>query len=143
MGDDVRKLIVKNAEDLVKLGIKYDTEAKAYAEKNKARKPGYLDDDVMDCSEFVYQVYTKAGVSGVPALNSHAIAASSDFEAVETPKEGDIVYWKQGHVAIVVDPETGEFIGSQTSTGVARSNYLQNIYWSARPGRKFFRYKNL
>jgi len=101
------------------------------------------DDEVMDCSEFVYSVYQRAGISGFNYLNSHGIARSDKFEKVDVPRPGDIVYWPQGHVAIVENPETGEFIGSQSSTGVARSNYKTNVYWGSRSGRSFFRLKTL
>ena len=96
----------------------------------------------MDCSEFVYAAHIGIGLP-FPYLNSHTIAKSSEFEKVEEPLPGDIVYWTQGHVAIVENPDTGEFIGSQSSTGVARSNYKANVYWRARPGRTFYRWKNV
>jgi hypothetical protein len=100
------------------------------------------DADAMDCSAFVYSVYVGAGVAAFPYLNSHAITGSPLFEKVDgNPEPGDIVYWTQGHVAIVENPDTGEFIGSQSSTGVARSNYKTNVYWRTRPGRAFYRWK--
>jgi len=100
------------------------------------------DDKVMDCSEFVYAVYSAAHVPGMSYLNSHGIASSAQFQKVETPVAGDIVYWPTGHVAIVENPETGEFIGSQSSTGVARSNYKTNVYWSAQANRAFYALKD-
>jgi hypothetical protein len=100
------------------------------------------DDTEMDCSEFVYAVYANSRVPGFPYLNSHGIARSPLFEKVDVPLGGDIVYWSHGHVAIVENPETGEFIGSQSSTGVARSNYKLNVYWKARIGRAFYRWKD-
>lgn len=113
-------------------------------DKKGARKNGEPDttDDVMDCSEFVWAVYREALVPGMPYMKSHTLAASSLFTKVETPLAGDVVYWSQGHVAIVEKPDTGEFIGSQSSTGVARSNYLTNVYWKSRPGRAFYRLKD-
>ena len=131
-----RALIVKDAQAKISK-YKYDKKGLRSGGLPKA------DDDVMDCSEFVYSVYASgAGITGFPYLNSHAIAASSKFEKVTEPGAGDIVYWSQGHVAIVENPETGEFIGSQTSTGVARSNYKTNVYWKARAGRTFYRWKD-
>lgn len=107
------------------------------------RGPGYLDDDVMDRSEFVYQVFTRARFGDFPRLNSHGYASSGGFTKSETPQRGDIVYWSRGHVAIVLAPGTGEFAGSQTSTGPAKSNYLQNIFWKAQPGRAYYRWAKL
>ena len=112
-------------------------------DKKGVRKHGEPDttDDVMDCSEFVWTVYREALVPGVPCMKSHTLAGSSLFEKVDKPLAGDVVYWSQGHVAIVENPYTGAFIGSQSSTGVARSNYLTDFYWKARPGRAFYRLK--
>jgi cell wall-associated NlpC family hydrolase len=135
MDDTTRALIVKRAQALIGK-YKYD---------KKGKRSGGLpktDDDLMDCSEFVWTVYKDVGIPGFPYLNSHAIAKSSRFEKVDSPSAGDIVYWTQGHVAIVENAGTGEFIGSQTSTGVARSNYKTNVYWKARTGRAFFRWKD-
>ena len=129
-----RDLIVRAARSMIGL-YSYDPKGK--------RGSGYLDDKVMDCSEFVYQAYLQAGFGKFPVLNSHGIASASDFTAVKDPLPGDIVYWSHGHVAIVEDPATGEFIGSQSSTGPARSNYKTNVYWKARLGRKFFRWNLL
>jgi hypothetical protein len=136
MDNVTRTLIVRRATE--KIGkYRYDPEGARDAKGNPV-----LDDDMMDCSEFVYAVYVEAGVAPFTYLNSHAIAESSRFEKVETPLAGDIVYWMQGHVGIVENPDTGEFIGSQSSTGVARSNYKTNVYWGARLGRAFYRLKD-
>ena len=130
-----RTSIVRKAQGMIGK-YKYDKAGKRDAKGNPIS-----DDDVMDCSEFVHAVYVAAGFTQPPYRNSHGIAASSKFEEVETPLAGDIVYWSQGHVAIVEDPDTGDFIGSQSSTGVARSNYKTNPYWKARRGRAFYRLK--
>ncbi len=132
---DVRNKLLARATEMIGK-YKYDSRG--------IRLPSGLpdsEDDVMDCSEFVFAVYSKAGVEGVPYLNSHGIAGSSLYEEVAEPQAGDIVYWRRGHVAIVEDPVSGAFIGSQTSTGVARSNYKTNIYWKNVEHRKFYRWR--
>lgn len=136
MDNTTRALLVKRAQDMIG---KYKYDKKGIREATGLPK---ANDDVMDCSEFVYSVYIRAGISDFPYLNSHAITASIAFEKVTgKPLPGDIVYWSQGHVAIVENPETGEFIGSQSSTGVARSNYKTNVYWKVRQGQAFYRWK--
>ena len=137
MDTTTRALIVKKAQEMIR---KYGYDKKGLRDSKGLPKS---DDDVMDCSEFVYSVYSGVGIRGFSYLNSHTIANSSKFEKVDTPSPGDIVYWPQGHVAIIENPETGEFIGSQSSTGVDRSNYKTNVYWKARPGRVFYRLKDL
>lgn len=136
MTNTMRTLLVKKAQDMMG---KY-----AYDKKGLRDAKGLpiADDKVMDCSEFVYAVYMTVGFHGFTYLNSHGIARSSQFEKVEEPLPGDVIYWSQGHVAIVENPITGEFIGSQSSTGVARSNYKTNVYWKARPGRAFYRWRS-
>jgi cell wall-associated NlpC family hydrolase len=102
------------------------------------RDKGYLDDDVMDCSEFVYHAYRKAGFLDFPALNSHSMALS--FTKVVEPAAGDIVYWKRGHVGIVEDPEKGTFLGAQSKkSGLRRDNYKKG-WWANQGGMTFFRY---
>lgn len=132
----MRTLVVKKAQGMIG---KYSYDKKGLRDAKGLPKS---DDDVMDCSEFVYAVYVGVGIHGFTYLNSHAIANSAAFQKVDEPLAGDLVYWSQGHVAIVENPETGEFIGSQTSTGVDRSNYKTNVYWKARPGRAFYRWKD-
>ncbi len=92
----------------------------------------------IDCSHYVWEVI-KMSRPGQPYLNSDAIAQSGLFREVDEShlSNGDIVYWP-GHVAIVTDVRTGKFMGSQTSTGPAETNYKSNPYWAGRPGRKYF-----
>lgn len=135
MDDLKRAQLVLNAQALIG---KYTYDKKGQRVNGLPKS----DDTEMDCSELVYSVYFSSLVPGFPYLNSHGIAKSALFEKVDAPLAGDIVYWTHGHVAIVENPETGEFIGSQSSTGVARSNYRTNVYWKSRPGRAFFRWKD-
>ena len=93
----------------------------------------------IDCSHFVWRAYGEAKLT-YSFVNTPLLAASASFEAALAPEKGDLVTWP-GHVAIVVDPATGTFIGAQTSTGVAETSYLLNAYWKARPGRAFLRWR--
>jgi hypothetical protein len=85
--------------------------------------------DDLDCSHFVYKVYSHF-------IPSFPYMPSSDFLSsplLETPSEvlaADFVIWP-GHVALIVDPSYRSFIGSQTSTGVAIATF-SNGYWEQR-----------
>jgi cell wall-associated NlpC family hydrolase len=50
------------------------------------------------------------------------------FVKVDTPQKGDLVHFT-GHIGIVTNPDMGEFIGAQTSTGVHTANYKHG-YWA-------------
>jgi cell wall-associated NlpC family hydrolase len=108
-----RKTVVAEAQKIVNSG-KY-----TYGQN---REKGYLTDDVMDCSEFVYHSYHNAGFTAFPTHNSHTMAAQ--FTEVAAPEAGDIVYWKMGHVGIVEDPDAGTFLGAQSKkSGLKQANY--------------------
>jgi lipoprotein Spr len=100
----------------------------------------------IDCSHFVYEVYKESLDATIQYLSSGFLAGSMDylqygmtFADVEVPEVGDLILW-DGHVAIVTDPTAGEFIGAQSSTGVAKANWKTNSYWKQRSGRKFRRH---
>jgi hypothetical protein len=40
-----------------------------------------------------------------------------------------LIHWP-GHIGIVLDPDLGIFIGSQTRTGVAEARYKGQSYWN-------------
>jgi|SRR5947209_10723400 len=92
----------------------------------------------VDCSHFVYEVLKAAAVPQLPYMDTALLHQSQLFITVTIPQKGDLILW-DGHVALVKDPTAGTFVGAQTSTGVAESNYLTNPYWSARAGRMFRR----
>ena len=102
----------------------------------QSRANGYTSDDIMDCSEFVYQSYRRAGFGSFPALNSHEMA--KQFTTITHPEPGDIIYWSRGHVGLVDDPAKGTFLGAQSS-GLAQANYKSG-WWSTQAGKKFLRY---
>jgi len=99
---------------------------------------GHVSHSQVDCSHFVAAVLQAAGVSGFKYITANEYTHSHYFRKVDTAEAGDIVHWP-GHVAIVIDPATGTFIGSQTSTGVDKSSYKSNPYWSHRNPRTFLR----
>lgn len=101
----------------------------------------------VDCSHFIYQVVNSMreeveGRSQNPQVvnyrNTAAMESSGLFIAVTSPEMGDLVFW-EGHVGIVVNPQLGTFIGAQSSTGVAVSNFSRG-YWAKRSVKAFLRF---
>ncbi|MCY2962978.1 MAG: NlpC/P60 family protein [Planctomycetota bacterium] len=97
----------------------------------------------IDCSHLVARIIRKID-PGYQYKTVSAIRKSSEFltlpDSTAQPKAGDFISWSSpGHVVIITNPTTGEFLGAQSS-GVGTSNYLSNPYWKDRPGRVFLRY---
>ncbi|EYF08464.1 NlpC/P60 family protein [Chondromyces apiculatus] len=96
----------------------------------------------MVCNQFVIAVLRKTVEPSFPMIRADDFAHSPKFMKVDLPQAGDLVHWP-GHIGIVLDPDKGDFIGSQTSTGVAVANY-KNGYWNGSFGGKrpdaFYRY---
>ena len=131
MGVDSK--VVKAAKQIIE-SQKYSYDAEGN------RGEGFLDDDKMDCSEFVIQSYRKAGFVRFPILSSRMMASQLEPVSNESDVQaGDIIYWSTGHVGIVVDPVRGTFAGSQTSTGPKIANY-KNGYWAVHGAKTFLRY---
>ena len=82
-----------------------------------------------DCSGFTSYVFRKAGIT----LPRSAAAQYAGSKKVSNPRPGDLVFFSQGsgvsHVGIYVGG--GQFIGSQSSTGVAYAS-LNTGYWASR-----------
>ena len=87
----------------------------------------------MVCNQFVLAVFRRLGYQ-IEDRRADEFALSPHFMKVNDPKPGDLVHWP-GHIGIVLDPDHGIFIGSQTSTGVAEANY-KNGYWNGSFGGK-------
>lgn len=114
----------------------------------KAYKWGGRTTDGFDCSGFV--TYVLAQVVPWKAeilinLGTSGIVSSDLFEKVTSPSPGDIIYFDKesgvDHVGFVLDDK--EWIGSQSSTGVARVKFT-NVWWNTnRPTRMYFRLKTL
>lgn len=86
--------------------------------------------NAMDCSHFIWRVLNNF-FPNFPYMQSAAYLTSPLFHRVTSQVQpADLIVW-QGHIAFVVDPVQGLFIGSQTSTGVAVAS-LRNPYWAQR-----------
>jgi hypothetical protein len=111
----------------------------ADAAENWMRGHGHVSHDSIDCSHFVAAVLQAAGYSGFHYLTADEFPRARAFSQVDSPERGDIVHWP-GHVAIILDPVAGTFIGSQSSSGVDVTNYKSNTYWKSRSPRIYLRY---
>ena len=99
---------------------------------------GKSKDGGIDCSGFITNVLLSALGSQKfkPLIQNIALLRTSPIlETIENPEHGDLILW-EGHGGIVVDPSAGQFIGAQTSTGVAIASYRVG-HWSQQPGIKF------
>jgi len=88
----------------------------------------------MSCNQFVVAVLKRAVDVNFPSILADDFPQHTAFSRVTQALAGDLIHWP-GHIGIVLNPSTGEFIGSQTSTGVAVSNYKQG-YWNGEFGGK-------
>ncbi|HLR91998.1 MAG TPA: C40 family peptidase, partial [Atopostipes sp.] len=85
----------------------------------------------IDCSAFVQQVFSAHGKS-IPRTTWSQYATT---QRVSSPSVGDLVFFSNGrngnidHVGIYTG--NGQFIGAQTSTGVAYAS-LTSGYWASR-----------
>lgn len=100
---------------------------------------GHVSHDEVDCSHFVTAVIKASDSPGFRYITADEFMSSPHFYRVDAPEAGDLVHWP-GHIAVVIDPAMGTFIGSQSSTGVAKTSYKTNPYWSGRSHRTFLRY---
>lgn len=100
-------------------------------ERSAGREISYAE---MKCNQFVIAVLRASVAPDFPNTLANDFVHSPRFMQVDTPQAGDLVHWS-GHIGIVLDPDLGEFIGSQTSTGVAISNYKRG-YWNGAFGGK-------
>ena len=82
-----------------------------------------------DCSGFTSYVFAKIGIS-MPRTAAAQYASSTK---VSNPQPGDLVFFSSGgsitHVGIYVG--NGQFIGSQSSTGVAYTS-VSSSYWGPK-----------
>lgn len=96
----------------------------------------------MVCNQFVLAVLRGTVAPGIANMRADDFANSPYFQKVDSPRAGDLVHWP-GHIGVVLDPDAGVFIGSQTSTGVAEANYKTGWWSGAFNGKKpdyFLRY---
>lgn len=96
------------------------------------RTPAEIRNGIFDCSSFVHWAYAQIGVNvgwSTYQLKDEGIAVSpSDM------RPGDLVFFDTdgpyGHVGIYIGH--GEFIGAQSSTGVAIASMNNPYYWKPR-----------
>ena len=100
---------------------------------------GHVSHDTIDCSHFVVAVLHASEAPGFRYITADQFLSSPSFYRVDNPEAGDLVHWP-GHIAVVIDPMAGTFIGSQNSTGVDKANYKTNPYWSGRTHRTYLRF---
>ncbi|AKT39266.1 NlpC/P60 family protein [Chondromyces crocatus] len=106
-------------------------QAAANFETNLGREVLYSE---MVCNQFVVAVLRQTVDASFPMIRADDFPHSPKFMKVDLPQPGDLVHWP-GHIGIVLDPDKGTFIGSQTSTGVAVANYKSG-YWNGSYGGK-------
>lgn len=100
-------------------------------ERSANREISYAE---MKCNQFVIAVLRASVDPSFPNILANDFPNSPRFQKVDSPAAGDLVHWS-GHIGIVLDPDQGDFIGSQSSTGVAISNYKRG-YWNGAFGGK-------
>lgn len=88
----------------------------------------------MKCNQFVLAVLRETVAKDFPNTLADDFANSPRFMKVNDARAGDLVHFP-GHIGIVLDPDQGIFIGSQSSTGVAEANYKKG-WWSGQYGGK-------
>ncbi|MCC6555065.1 MAG: C40 family peptidase [Polyangiaceae bacterium] len=104
---------------------------------------GQIAYSAMDCSHFVVAVLQAAVDKSFPYMVANDFRHSHYFYKVDAPERGDIIHWQHsphGHVGVVLDPVSQEFIGSQSSTGVAKAKYGSG-YWAKHGSITFLRYQ--
>jgi hypothetical protein len=94
--------------------------------------------DKPDCSHFVHDVYTEAGLDYDYAPTNYIFDGIGPFQRVQKPQPGDVIVWR-GHTGIVIDPAEHSFYSSVVS-GFSIHNYTSS-YWMARGAHRFYRYK--
>jgi NlpC/P60 family len=91
-----------------------------------------------DCSHFVHDVYTEAGLDYDYAPTNYIFDGIGPFQRVQKPQPGDVIVWR-GHTGIVIDPEEHSFYSSVIS-GFSIHND-NSSYWTRRGAHRFYRYK--
>lgn len=113
----------------------------ASAAENYEMLHGQISYAMMDCSHFVTAILRSLD-SNFRYMTANEFPRSGFFRRVDMPERGDIIHWQHsphGHVGIVTNSLSKEFIGSQSSTGVDKSQYASG-YWSRHGQITFLRY---
>lgn len=91
------------------------------------------------CNQFVIAVLRATVAPNFPMIVANDFLHSPLFRRVDSAAAGDLIHW-HGHIGIVLDPDHGIFIGSQTSTGVDQASYKRGYWSNSRGSITFLRY---
>ena len=111
------------------------TEAKSW--RGTRYRYGGKDKNGIDCSHFVYAVYSQI-FQGYDYRKAGEYLRDSTFAPTKAPLVGDIIVFPSvrglsEHVGIITDVDATKFIGAQTSTGVREASFAPGTYWGKRP----------
>jgi cell wall-associated NlpC family hydrolase len=98
---------------------------------------GGKDKNGIDCSHFVYAVYSRV-FEGYDYRMAGEYLRDSTFSHTNSPLVGDLIVFPatkglSEHVGIVTDVDGTKFIGAQSSTGVREASFAPGTYWGKRP----------
>jgi cell wall-associated NlpC family hydrolase len=111
------------------------TEAKSW--QGTRYRYGGKDKNGVDCSHFVYAVYSNV-FEGYDYRMADEYLHDSDFAPTKSPLVGDVIIFlsfkgASAHMGIVTDVRGAKFIGAQSSTGVKEASFAPGSYWGKRP----------
>ena len=98
---------------------------------------GGKDKNGVDCSHFVYAVYSTV-FDGYDYRMADDYLHDSDFSLTKSPIVGDVIVFAavggaSAHMGIVTDVRARKFIGAQSTTGVKETSFAPGSYWGKRP----------
>jgi cell wall-associated NlpC family hydrolase len=111
------------------------TEARAWS--GTRYRYGGKDRNGIDCSHFVYQVYSQV-FDGYDYRMASEYLNDQTFAPTKSPLVGDVIVFPSvkglsAHVGIITDVRSAKFIGAQSSTGVKETSFASGTYWGKRP----------
>ena len=126
-------------EDIVTSDDIYSVATEAKSWKGTRYRYGGKDKNGVDCSHFVYAIYSTV-FEGYDYRMADEYLRDSDFSLTKAPIVGDVIVFlsvggASAHMGIVTDVHSKKFIGAQTSTGVKEASFAPGSYWGKRPYR--------
>lgn len=126
-------------EDIVTSDDIYSVAVEAKSWKGTRYRYGGKDKNGVDCSHFVYAIYSTV-FDGYGYRMANEYLKDSDFAPTKDPIVGDVIVFlsvggASAHMGIVTDVNSKKFIGAQTSTGVKEASFAPGSYWGKRPYR--------